>query len=344
MAMYGIHRVEKRQSSDVGSLQAEANRSADNPKNFDASDIDWSKTPDNHFFVKSDSWLKDIRTKISAVGASARKNSVVMLDGFYGASPEFFKDKSRDEILKYFEECLEFHKRNYGIVINAVVHLDEETPHMQVCSVPLTVDGRLCAKEICGRRQDYTRRQDAFYEEVTKAYGLDRGEIKETAKVKREHLSVQDYKLAKNAERLSAQKQTLTKNADTIIELKEFKRASHTLKMPHIRPQTFGDGVIVESDVKTVENAFKALQLAQNMAKDKKASMRTAKDVIDKANHKAESIVQNAQDRYADIRLAEIQLDKIKSEHPELFTKSGQYISQNKTLNVVPKNFGRIDR
>ena len=61
---------------------------------------------------------------------------MVLITSVYSASPEWFEGKSRDEILEYFSKCLEFEQRK-GEVINATVHFDETTPHMQVATVPV---------------------------------------------------------------------------------------------------------------------------------------------------------------------------------------------------------------
>ena len=200
---YCIMRVEKRKRTALYGLQIEANRTtADHEKGRDyaASDIQWALTDFNMFLVKSENWGKAVTAALKEAEVQERKNSVVVLDGFYGASPEWFKDKSLDEIISYFKDCLAFHEQTYGKVINAVIHFDEATPHLAVCS-PAVIYGedgknRLSAKDIMGGRADYRRRQDEFYERVGKPRGMDRGEVHDPEHT-REHLSVQAYKKEK---------------------------------------------------------------------------------------------------------------------------------------------------
>ena len=121
-----------------------------------------------------------------------RKNSVVVLEGFYGASPEWFADKSLEEIVSYFKDCLAYHERTYGKVMNAVIHFDEKVPHL-ACISPAVIHGddgqnRLSARDIMGGRADYRRRQDEFYEQVGKLRGMERGETQDPERM-REHLS-----------------------------------------------------------------------------------------------------------------------------------------------------------
>ena len=200
---YCIMRVEKRRRPALYGLQIEANRTAadhEQGRDFAASDIRWDLTPFNMYLVKSENWNKAVTQALKEAEVTERKNSVVVLEGFYGASPDWFKDKTLDEIVDYFQACLEYHERTYGKAINAVIHLDEATPHLSVCSPALlqNADGRtrLSAKEIMGGRADYRRRQDEFYEQVGKPRGMERGEVHDPAET-RQHLTVQEFKRKK---------------------------------------------------------------------------------------------------------------------------------------------------
>ncbi len=212
---YCIMRVEKRKRPALYGLQIEANRTAEdheNGRDFSASDIQWDLTPFNMFLVKSENWNKAVTAALKEAEIQERKNSVVVLDGFYGASPEWFKDKTLDEIVSYFKDCLAFHEQAYGKVINAVIHFDEATPHLTCQSLPLIQDEdgrtRLSAFEIMGGKKDYCRRQDEFYEQVGKPRGMERGETQDPAKI-REHLTVQEYKNKKlEEENLQLRKQS----------------------------------------------------------------------------------------------------------------------------------------
>ena len=55
--------------------------------------------------------------------------------------------------------------------------MDEKTPHMHLCFVPLTADGRLSAKNIIGNRKKLTQWQDDFWKYMVKKYpDFERGE------------------------------------------------------------------------------------------------------------------------------------------------------------------------
>ena len=200
--MYGIMRCEKRKMTAVGGLEAEANR--EHKIDLPASDIDWDKTCNNVYLVRSVDWRESICRTLQEHGISRwRKDAVVMIDSLYTASPEFFQQSiDQSQIIDFFRDCLDFHNRHYGHVINAVIHFDETTPHMAVASVPIVQRGEryvLSAKELMGNRSDYRARQDAFWAEVSSQYGLERGEPSDPLE-RREHLSVQEYKIDRNNE------------------------------------------------------------------------------------------------------------------------------------------------
>lgn len=219
--MFAIHRVEKCKKTAVFGLQIEANRTvADHEKgrNFDKSDIDWERTKLNQHFkgLHCQNLSEGISQELKKAGITKapKSNAVVLLDGLYTASPEWFEGKSKAEIIDFFKDCLKFHIQHYGIPLNAVIHWDEKSPHLAVASVPIleTSQGaKLCAKEIMGGRADYRARQDQFFEQVAKSRGFERGE-RSDPKHKKKHLSVQDYKKQQNEAQISAQERVLEKN------------------------------------------------------------------------------------------------------------------------------------
>ena len=190
-------------------LELEANRTDKDRHNFPKSNIDWERTKYNYYFEKTDDWETAVPRIIKEHGITKtiRKDAVLMIDGLYTASPEWFEGKTPEEIKEYFRECLDFHRAHYGVVFNAVVHMDEGTPHMAVASIPLVKneDGSfsLSAKKLLGGRVDFHEKQDDFYNDVSKSRGLERGEIV-TPEARREHLDVLDYKLKMREEEVTA--------------------------------------------------------------------------------------------------------------------------------------------
>lgn len=188
--MFCVMNIQKRKKNDITGIQKEATRTATEYNNRVQPGMDFL----NVDLIQSNNWMQDIQAEIDRAGAKTRSNSVVALDAIYTASGDFFKDKSNEEKNQFFRDCLEFHQRRFGHVISAVVHYDETTPHMHILSVPLTHDGRLSAREIIGNRTKMSQMQTAFYEQVGRDYGLERG-IHMDGQEKKEHISAQEHEL-----------------------------------------------------------------------------------------------------------------------------------------------------
>lgn len=237
---FGIMRVEKRHRPALTGLEAEANRTQHDHeagRDFARSDIDWNRTDSNIRLIQTDDWHRAVAERCEAAGAKIRNDSVLVIDAFYGASPEFIKGLSPEQMQAYFMDCLQFHIREYcggdmSRLINAVIHVDEATPHMQVASVPLVDRGdgtaALSAKKLLGGHAEYRARQDRFYTEVSSRWGLDRGARSDPAE-RRKHLDVQAYKIAEREKELAdlhrqlAAMQTATEALQASIEASSAK-------------------------------------------------------------------------------------------------------------------------
>lgn len=230
MAMYCIMNVDKQRRPAIHGLQLEANRQQGDNREFDNSDIDVSRTADNIFLRRCDSWNREITQQIKAAGVKERKDSIVGITGVYTASAEWFDTHPKSEWLQYFKDCLEFHDKAYGHCINAVVHLDEDVPHMQCISVPLLQNEtgwHLSAKIVMGGRSDYQRRQDEFFDQVGQQHGMDRGIRRDAAEIKK-HTTKREWQLAtQDRELQQLQQQTAAAEkrlAEVNIQLTDVER------------------------------------------------------------------------------------------------------------------------
>ena len=132
---------------------------------------------------------------ITAANCRVRKDSVRVVEALVTASPEFFKGKTRSEIKAYFAYALKFleGKQHPDTFLSAVIHMDEKTPHLHLCFVPLTSDGRLSAKEIIGNRKNLVKWQDDFWQHMVSRYPeLERGES--ASHTGREHIPPRIFK------------------------------------------------------------------------------------------------------------------------------------------------------
>ena len=190
---YAILRFAKRKGGAAKAIAAHNERTkeayASNP------DIDKSRTGQNeHLIAPRWSYGQEIRHRIGMAGCRVRRDSVKFVETLITTSPEFAK-AHESEMPEYFERALGFLKERVGEenIFSAVVHMDEKTPHMHLCFVPLTKDKRLSAKEILGNKKAMIRWQDDFYACMSERWPeLERGTP--AVETKRRHLTPQWYK------------------------------------------------------------------------------------------------------------------------------------------------------
>ena len=204
-AQYAIMRFAKYKGPEIGNIEAHNERTkekyASNP------DVDTSRSKYNFHLVKPPGkYRAESERQIAAAGCRTRKDSIRMIETLFTASPEFFKGKKRVEIRVFFEEALHFLEQHQSkeTIISAVVHMDEKTPHMHLCFVPLTEDKRLSAKEIVGNKKKLTWWQDEFWKHMVGKYpDLERGES--ASETGRTHIPPRLFKEAVHLNRMKDQ-------------------------------------------------------------------------------------------------------------------------------------------
>ena len=92
--------------------------------------------------------------------------SCVADEMIFTSGPEFFKDMSKEEILRWANGCMEFVYKDLGYtkeqVIQSVLHLDERTPHIHCVVVPLVkkFDKRVNKERYSISKRDYIKGQN----------------------------------------------------------------------------------------------------------------------------------------------------------------------------------------
>ncbi len=126
-----------------------------------------------------------------------RKNAVYGVDSFLGASPEYFRPDAPGQYglayadrLNAWVETVAWLQDRYGNrVINAVLHLDEATPHIQYLLLPLDDKGKLNYKSLFGGSKYVLSQLQSDYANAVAHLGLTRG--REGSKAK--HTEVAEY-------------------------------------------------------------------------------------------------------------------------------------------------------
>ncbi|MBR5583953.1 MAG: plasmid recombination protein, partial [Lachnospiraceae bacterium] len=298
----------------------------DGTERFQDSHIRWEDTHLNQYAdhpergkLKSNDWKESIDKILHEHGIkSHRKDAVICIDAFMTASPEWFYGENKEdqenrhlirskrEIQAYFSDCIEWFERNYGPVFNAVIHWDEDTPHVHIDSVPLkqNEDGtwKLCAKEIIGNKKRMSQMQTLFAEEVGAKYKLERG-IEKSPEHDREHkttlehdIEVAEEKKKKTEQELEQAEQKLDAVNEDISLAEEKRVALHT-------------------ELEELENGVITLKQAQEIKPQKKGlfdkgdTVTLAKTDYEKLKKRAECI-DDIQAEKRQIQVERVELDK----------------------------------
>lgn len=257
---YGIVRIQKMTSSSVKGIEIHDRREKDGISHTNK-DIDWDRSKDNYDLhqAQNANFNQAVKNRIDQLQLprAVRKDAIVMAQALVTSDHQFFENLSPEKTRQFFEDSYKFFCDRYGKenVISATVHMDERTPHMHLNFVPVTEDGRLSARELFARA-NLRDLQDRHHEQVSRAYGLDRGERGSKAK----HLDVIDYKLTTKAQELyeiATRSEGLQKNVDALeaksqaLEAKIDKNTEYiTLesRLPRGKESAFGNKVILTQE------------------------------------------------------------------------------------------------
>lgn len=276
---YAICRVQKiKGASSVHGVQGHQRRERDSLTN---PDIDNSRKTLNYALIaesdKSFNTLADEIIKQGYTGKTAiRKDAVKVISALFTSDNYFFQDKPPYEQRKFFEDCYAWACEKFGKtnIFSAIVHMDEETPHLHIEFVPLTADGRLSAKAVLGGRVDLQRMQDSFWQRVGKPWGLERGERAAlnsendpNAKKPRKHLETValKQKTAAEVKALESKKAQLNTECSIIYE----HHATIDWELEDKRKKRNFEIKVHEERVKAVEEHIKAMTEEYNAKAEK---------------------------------------------------------------------------
>ena len=268
-AQYAILRFAKYKGPEIGHIESHNERTkekyASNP------DVDTARSHLNfHLVTPQRKYRAEAEKQIAEAGCRTRSDSVRVVEALVTASPEFFKGKKKGEIKAYFQEALDFIREHQDpkTIISAVVHMDEKTPHMHLCFVPLTADKRLSAKEIVGNKKKLTQWQDRFWEHMVKKYpDLERGES--AGETGRDHIPPRVFKEAVHLNRMK--EQILKLMTDTNLLNKKSKMEELEALLDKYVPATEA----LRTKLRKYDKAYKALSDENSVLE---AELKTAKD------------------------------------------------------------------
>lgn len=194
--MYSIIR---KQSHKKTAIQAVHNH---NMRIVIEENVNSKKSNLNEILIGTENTRSDIMSYIKNNDIVIRNKDTVIFNEFVlTASPEFFfnnkngskktKSEYNDNLKEWVKTQISFlEKENYGKCVNAVLHLDESTPHIHALILPI-VDNKLNNKSFWRGKNSYGRLQD-IYNTANSKFGLKRGEEKSKTLV--DHTTLKDYR------------------------------------------------------------------------------------------------------------------------------------------------------
>ena len=274
-AQYAILRFAKYKGPEIGHIEAHNERTkekyASNP------DVDTSRSHLNfHLVMPQRKYRAEAEKQIAEAGCRTRSDSVRVVEALVTASPEFFKGKKKAEVRAYFTEALNFIEKYQAkdTIISAVVHMDEKTPHMHLCFIPLTADKRLSAKEIVGNKKKLTWWQDEFWKHMVKKYpDLERGES--ASQTGRDHIPPRVFKEAVHLNRLKEQ------IMDILNDTNPFNKKAKLDELEALLNKYIPSAEALRTKLKKYDTAYKALA-AENAAMEKQLDASSKESVLKK--------------------------------------------------------------
>lgn len=132
--------------------------------------------------------IKDGYKADRKIRTDAVKYCTTILSGSHLEMKRIEKDEKKLD--DWVNANYKFMASTYGAenIVRFDLHLDEKTPHLHCCFVPITTDGRLSAKEVMGNKTNMAELQDN-YAVAMKQFGLKRG----LRSSKKKHETAQEY-------------------------------------------------------------------------------------------------------------------------------------------------------
>lgn len=158
-----------------------------------------------------------------------------MCEMVFTSDQKFFDKIGYEESKRYFKESYDFicKYKNLGErnIISAVVHMDEDTPHMHLLFIPVVhstdkqgnkID-KVCCRDFWKGRNSYRDLQNAYFKHISeKGFKLERGELVEVTN--REHYSVQEFKQITNFENTKKVLENITLDLPETPNIKDIRK------------------------------------------------------------------------------------------------------------------------
>jgi hypothetical protein len=173
-AMYAVLRVAKLKTmGEIGQLGKH------NERTRETRNADEARLGDNVRLAGTGDWCADAQARLDDA-PTIRSNAVLAMEHVLTASREFYHQGDEGaqaaRLAAWTDRSMAWLRETYGEknIVAAVLHKDEQTPHIQALVVPIDERGRLNAHAYTGGRALLARMQDS-YAAAMRDLGLERG-------------------------------------------------------------------------------------------------------------------------------------------------------------------------
>lgn len=193
----------------------------------------------NKFYDITKEYQKEFNERMNIIRSDRKKSfyefvnsskGVVADEMIFTSDEEFFKNMSREDMLKWANESINFVIKDLGYkkeqILHAILHLDEKTPHIHLVVIPLVKKfDKRCNKELYSiskrmyikDKMHLSKLQDKYYERlINNGFKLERGEKNTSIK----NIETKQFK-------------SFTRYVDRVSfrEQKEFQKISNDIKL-----------------------------------------------------------------------------------------------------------------
>lgn len=206
-------------------------------REFNTDNVDLSESYKNKTLISTngytlnEAWERRMQEVTAEFGKRPfrRNNSVMILEVVTGIS---HGQKGLD-LNAWADKNIEWLKKTFGEknILCSTLHMDETSPHIHTEIIPITSDGRLCARDFTAGKWAMTKLRNSYASEMAE-FGLERGEKK--SKAKKQSLN-KFYNAVENAENAKLPPIRPMEGVDEYIERME--KYLKTLKMENLKLQ-----------------------------------------------------------------------------------------------------------
>ena len=218
---YLVLHMDKFKKNAIRGIQSHNRRERESHSN---PDIDYSRSAGNYDLHESasDNYAQAIQNRIDdlLMVKAVRKDAVHLCGLIVSSDKEFFDRLNADETRHFFAEAAAYLTDFVGKenVVSAMVHMDEKTPHMHFLHVPVTQDGRLCAKDIYTKAA-LRKLQDELPRHLqNRGFQIERGVEQQKGSAKK-HLDTREFK--QQQEMMAAMRQDAARLEAILFDLQK---------------------------------------------------------------------------------------------------------------------------